>query len=105
MICQEENSFQAELSVAEVEKIFKGWAKKIKNHGVVIAFGAKPSDKRDADTARKSFIDLGFIFELGVLGLHGLELDSDFFSRDDINSQVDIAYRDGTSGNVEFDNQ
>ena len=96
LICKEEDSFQAKLSVAEVEEILKGWAKKIKNHGIVIALSAEPSDKRDADTARKGFINLGLIFKLGMFSLHGLEFNGDLFSRDDVNSQVDVTFRDGT---------
>jgi hypothetical protein len=81
LICQEEDSFQTE----EVEEVFGWWAKKTKNHIIVITFGAKPSDERDAYTAHKSLINLGLIFELEMLGFQT----HNFFTRDDINSQVD----------------
>jgi hypothetical protein len=43
-----------------------------------LAFSAKPSNEGIADTV------------LAMFGLHGLEFDGDFFTRGDVNSQVDI---------------
>jgi hypothetical protein len=94
LICKEQDGLETELPVAEVEEVLEWWAKEIENHGVVIALSAKSSDERDADITGKGY--LGLIFELGMLGLHGLEFDGDFLARDDINSEVDVAYGDGT---------
>ena len=50
--------------VEKVEKVFKRGAKKIQDHRVVIAFGAKLSDEGDTDTAHKGLVDLEPILKL-----------------------------------------
>ena len=80
LIGEQENCLERELAVAEIEKILEGGAEKIQDHGVVVTFGSEPPDERDANTARKGLVDLGLIFELGVLCLGGLELDGDLLS-------------------------
>ena len=50
--------------VEKVEKVFKRGAKKIQDHCVVIAFGAKLSDEGDTDTACEGLVDLEPILEL-----------------------------------------
>ena len=91
LIGQEEDGLEAELPVAEVEQVLEGRAEQIDDHGVVVALSAKPPHKGYTDTAREGLKDLGLIFELGVLGLHGLELDGDFLARDDVDTEVNIA--------------
>jgi hypothetical protein len=91
LICQQEDSLETELAVAEVEEIFQRRPEKIKNHGIVVAFGSKPSNKGHPNTTSKSLVDLGFVLELGMLGLDGFKLDSDLFAGDDVDTQVDIA--------------
>ena len=49
---------KAELAVAKISKIPKRMLEKVKNHSVVVAFSAKPSDEGDAHTACKSLINL-----------------------------------------------
>jgi hypothetical protein len=90
LICQQEDSLETELAVAKVEEIFQRRAEKIKNHGIVVAFGSKPSDKGNTDTTSESLVDLGFVLELRMLGLDGFELDGDLFAGDDVDTQVDI---------------
>jgi len=51
LVGQQEDSLQRELSVAKVEEIFQTGAKKVEDHGIVVAFGAEPTDEGDADTA------------------------------------------------------
>ena len=80
MVSKKQDGLEAELAVAEIEQIFKGGTKEIQDHGVVVTFGSEPPDERDANTARKGLVDLGLIFELGVLCLDGLELDGDLLS-------------------------
>jgi hypothetical protein len=70
LISEEENRLERELSVAEVEEIFERRAEEIEDHGVVIALGAEPSHKGNTNTARKSLVDLGLIFELRMLRLY-----------------------------------
>ena len=90
LIGQEEDGLEAELPVAEVEQVLEGRAEQIDDHGVVVALSAEPPHKGYTDTAREGLKDLGLIFELGVLGLDGLELDGDFLARDDVDTKVDI---------------
>lgn len=93
LVGKEENRLQGELSVAEVEEILQARTEEVKNHGVVIALGTKPADKRDTNTTGKRLVDTGLIFELRVLGLDALELDGNLFSRDDVGAEVDITER------------
>jgi hypothetical protein len=90
LISEEENGLQGELSVAEVEKILQAGAEEIENHSIVVALGPEPADKWDTDASREGLVDTSLILELWVLGLDGLELDGDFFTRDDVGSEIDI---------------
>jgi hypothetical protein len=51
----EEDGLEAEPAVAEIEQILEGRVKEVKDHGVVIALGAEPSDKWHTDT--ENYID------------------------------------------------
>lgn len=97
LVGQEKNSLERELSVAKVEKVLQAGTEEVKNHGVVIALGSKPPDKRDANTTGKGLVDASLIFELGVLGLDALELDGDLFSGDDVGTEVDVTERTGSN--------
>ena len=90
LISEKENSLQGELSVAEVEKILQTGAEEIENHSIVVTLGSEPADKWDPDTTSEGFVNTGLIFELGMLGLDGLKLDGDFFTRNDVGSEIDI---------------
>ena len=83
--------------MTEIEQILQTGAKKIQDHGVVVAFGAEPPDERNANTAGQGFVDLAFVFQLRMFGLDRLQFDSDLFARDDVDTQVDITY-DGVRG-------
>jgi hypothetical protein len=80
LVSKKQDGLEAELAVAEIEKILERRTKKVQDHGVVVTFGSEPPDERDANTARKGLVDLGFIFKLRVLCLDGLELDGDLLS-------------------------
>ena len=69
MVSKKQDGLEAEFAVAKVEQILERGAKEIQDHGVVVTFGSEPPDERDANTARKGLVDLGFILELGVLRL------------------------------------
>jgi hypothetical protein len=84
LVGEEEDGLQRELAVAEVEQVFQAGAEEIEDHGVVVALGAKPADKRDADAAGERLVDAGLIFKLWVLGLDALELDGNLFAGDDV---------------------
>ena len=84
LICQQQNSLQGELSVAEVEKILQTRSKEIKDHGIVITFGSKPADKGNSNTTGEGLVDTCLIFELRVLGLDTLKLNGNLFTRDDV---------------------
>ena len=91
MVSKKENSLEAELAVAKVEEVLKRGTEEVEDHGVVLALGAVPPHKRDPDTTCEGLVDLGLIFELGMLGLDGLELDCDFLAGNNIDSEIDIA--------------
>ena len=84
LVGEEQDGLEGELSVAEIEQVLEAGAEEVKDHGVVVALGAKPADKRDADAAGERLVDAGLVLELGVLGLDGLELDGNLLARDDV---------------------
>lgn len=84
LIGQQQDSLQRELSVAEVEQILQAGSEKVKNHGIVVTLGSKPSYERDAYTTSKGLVDASLVFELWVLGFDTLKFDSNLFSRDDV---------------------
>jgi hypothetical protein len=86
LICEEQNGFQTELAIAEIEKVLEGGTKKVEHHGVIVTFGPVPSDEGYTDTTRHCFVDLGFIFELGVFGFDRFKLDGNFLPRNDVDS-------------------
>ena len=90
LICQEKDGLEGEFPIAEVEEVFKGWTEEVEDHGVVVTFGSKPADERDADTASQGLVDASLVFELRVLGLDGLELDGNLFARDYVGPKVDV---------------
>ena len=77
--------------MAEIEKILKRRTEKVKNHCVVIAFSAKPSDKWYTNASGDGLVDLGFILELWVLGFNRFELDGHLFPRNNVDAEVDVA--------------
>lgn len=93
LISQEENGLQGEFSVTEVEEILQTGTEEVENHGVVVTFCAEPANKRNTDTTSKRLVDTGLILQLRVLGLNGLELDSNLLSRDYVGTEVDITER------------
>ena len=52
----------------------------IDDNRIIITPSAKLAHERDSDTTGKRFVNLGFMLELRMLGLHGLQLDGDFFT-------------------------
>ena len=75
---------------AEIEEVFEGGTKKVKNHGIVITFCSKPPNERQVNTTCKCLIDLRFIFKLGMLGLHRFKFDGDFLARDNVDPELDV---------------
>jgi hypothetical protein len=53
LIGKEQNSFQGEFSVAEVEQILQTRSEQIQDHCIVVTLGPEPADKWDADTTSK----------------------------------------------------
>jgi len=86
LIGQEQDRLQGKLAVAEVEQIFQARAEQIKDHGIVVTLGSKPTDEWDADASSKRLVDTSLIFELRVLGLDALKFDGDLLARNDIGS-------------------
>jgi hypothetical protein len=84
LVGEQQHRLEGELAVAEVEEILQAGAEQVEHHGVVVALGAEPADKGDADAASERLVDAGLIFELGMLGLDALELDGDFLAGDDV---------------------
>jgi hypothetical protein len=92
LIREQQYRFEGELAVAEVEEILKRRPEEIKDHRVVIALGAEPPHKRHANTTSEGFVDLALVFELGVLSLDRLELDSDLFAGNNVDAEVDVTW-------------
>lgn len=90
LVSEEESSLEGEFAVAKVEEIFEGRTEQIENHCVVIAFDSEPSHERDSDSSRERLVHFRFVLELRMLRLDRFEFDRDFFSRDDVDSEVDI---------------
>jgi len=114
LVGEKEDSLQAELSVAKVEQVFQRRSaigmrritpmshppnhpiatnpnsQQVQDHGVVITFRPVPPNKRHTHSTRKTLVNLAFVFQLRVLGFDGFQLDGDFFTRDDVDSQVDV---------------
>lgn len=93
LVGEEKDRLQSKLAVAEVEEILQARAQEVQDHGIVVTLGTEPADKGDTDTASQRLVDAGLIFELGVLGLHALQLDGNLLSRYDVGAQVDVAER------------
>ena len=91
LIGQEEDGLQGKLPVAEVEEVLQTRTKQVEDHGIVVALGAEPADKGDADAAGMRLVDARLILELRVLGLDRLELDGNLLARDDVGAQVAVA--------------
>ena len=72
LISKEKNGLETKFAVTEVEEILQRRPEEIENHGVVVTFCAKPSDKRNTDTTSKGFVDLGLLLQLRVLGVYRL---------------------------------
>jgi hypothetical protein len=90
LVGEEKHSLEAELAVTEVEQVFEGRAKKVENHGIVVALGSVPADEGDTNATGKRLVDLGLVLELGVLGLDRLKLDGDFLARDNVDTKVNV---------------
>lgn len=97
LIGQEQDGLQGELAVAEVEEILQARTEKIENHGIVITFGTEPANERDTNTTREGFVDTSLILELRMLSLDRLKLDGNFFTRDNVGTEVDITERTTTN--------
>ena len=86
LVGQQKDGLQRELAVAEVEQVLETGTQEIDDHGIVVTLGTEPANEGDTDTTGEGLVDAGLIFELGVLGLDALELDSDLFAGDDVRS-------------------
>ena len=84
LICEEQDSLEGELAIAEVEKILQARSEEIKHHGIIVTLGSKPADEGNPDTSSEGLVDTSLIFELRVLGLDTFELDGNLFARDDV---------------------
>lgn len=95
LVGKKENGLEGELSVAEVEEILQAGTEKVKNHGIIVTLGSEPANEGNADTTSQGLVDAGFVLELRVLGLDGLELDSNLLAGDDVSAQVNVTERTG----------
>jgi hypothetical protein len=97
LVGQQEHCLEGEFAVAEVEEILQARPEQVQHHGVVVTFCTEPTDEGNADTSSQRLIDTSLIFELRVFGLDALELDGNFFTRDDIGAQVDVTETSATN--------
>lgn len=74
LVGDKEDSLERETSVAIVQQILEGWAKKIVDQRIVVALLPKPQDSRYSNTPRHSFICLRFGLEdaRALLDMHEL---------------------------------
>ena len=93
LVGQEKDSLQGELSVAEIEKILQTGTEKVEDHGVIVTLSTKPANEWNTHAAGQRLVDTGLVFQLRVLGLDGLELDSDFLAGDYVGTEVDVTER------------
>jgi hypothetical protein len=93
LIGQEKDGLQGEFSVTEVEEILQTGTEEVENHGIVVTLGTEPANKWNTDTTSQRLVDTGLILQLGMLGLDGLELDSNLLSGDDVGTEIDITER------------
>ena len=99
LIGEHQRALQGELSAAEVEEVLERGAEEIDDHDVVVTFNAVPPNGGDTNGAAAGVEDLveaGFVQELGVAGLDGLELDGDGFTSLDVGATVNITERTRT---------
>lgn len=68
LVGEEQNRFQCELSIAEVEKIFQAGTQQVHDHGIVATFRTKPTHKGNANATSEGFVGAGFIFKVRILG-------------------------------------
>lgn len=90
LISQEQNSLEAEFSIAEIEKVLQRWTKEIYYHGIIVALLTIPTDKGNTNTTGQCLVNLCFILELRVLCLDRFELDGHFLPTDDVDAKVNI---------------
>jgi len=72
LVGQHEHRLQAELAVAEAEKVLQGRPEEVNDHDVVVALYAVPMHVGDANAAGQDLVELGLIEQLRVLGLDRL---------------------------------
>jgi hypothetical protein len=77
LICQEQDSLQVELAVAEIEEILKRWAKTFKDQDIVVAFHSKPMYSWNANAAGKILVHLVLVLNLRMLHLNSLKFNCD----------------------------
>lgn len=90
MVGQKQDGLEGELPVAEIEQILERRTEKIDDHRIVVTLGTEPADKRNTDATSKGLVNFGLVLELWVLGLDGLELDGDFLTGDQVDSEVNV---------------
>mmetsp|Transcript_1763 Transcript_1763/g.5240 ORF Transcript_1763/g.5240 Transcript_1763/m.5240 type:complete len:352 (+) Transcript_1763:405-1460(+) len=88
-----EHCLEAEAAAAVVEQILQRRSQQVQNHHVVVALHPVPAHRGDAGATREHAVQLALVHELGVLGLHGLQLDCHLLPRGHIHAQVDVAKR------------
>lgn len=72
LIRQQQDRFQREFAVAEVEEVFQAGSKEVENHSIVITLGTEPTNEWDTDSPSQGLVDASFIFELRMLSLNTL---------------------------------
>lgn len=95
LVGQEQDSLESEFAIAEVEEVLEGRSEEIDDHRIVVTFGTEPTDERNTNAACEGLVDLGFVFQLGMLGLNGLQLDGYFFTGNNVDTEVNVACGDG----------
>lgn len=91
LISQKKDRLERELPVAEVEEVLQTWSQQIQHHGIVVTFCTKPTNEWNANPSGQRLVDASFVFELRMLGFDTLQLDGNFFPRDDVRSCFGIS--------------
>mmetsp|Transcript_12576 Transcript_12576/g.26627 ORF Transcript_12576/g.26627 Transcript_12576/m.26627 type:complete len:345 (+) Transcript_12576:829-1863(+) len=98
LIGQHQYGLELEPPAAIIEQIFQRGTQEIQDHDVVITLDAVPSHVRNAQSSVQNPVNLALVQQLWVLCFHGFELDSHFFSRGHVGSEVNIT--EGTAADL-----
>jgi len=85
-----QDGLQAELARAKVEQVLQTGSQEVHDHHIVVSFHTKVANVGDSNSTTQYPVEFGFVHELGMLGLDGLELDRNLFAGGNIRPEEDV---------------